>query len=88
MRTGLERDLGGCYLSLYCVGELVERNRGYAVPEFMPGLVLITVLARHASLAVGRSPSWPVPAGPLGCGQSPSTATVTTPSVQLSSSIV
>ncbi len=38
---GLERDLGGSYLSLYSVGELVERNRGYAVAEFMPGLVLI-----------------------------------------------
>ena len=38
---GLERDLGGSYLSLYAVEELVERNRGYALAEFMPGLILI-----------------------------------------------
>jgi SMI1 / KNR4 family (SUKH-1) len=38
---GLEQDLGGCYLSLYAVEELVERNHGYGVSEFMPGLLLI-----------------------------------------------
>ena len=38
---GMEGDLGGCYLSLYAVGELVERNRGYAVAEAMPGMILI-----------------------------------------------
>lgn len=38
---GLEGDLGGSYLSLFAVGEMVERNRGYAVAEFMPGLILI-----------------------------------------------
>ena len=38
---GLEADLGGCYLSLYAVGELVERNRAYEVAAFVPGLILI-----------------------------------------------
>jgi hypothetical protein len=38
---GFEADLGGCYLSLYAVGELVERNRAYEVAAFVPGLILI-----------------------------------------------
>jgi hypothetical protein len=38
---GLERDLGGSYLSLYAVEELVERNLGYAIAELMSGLILI-----------------------------------------------
>ena len=39
--AGLEGDLGGCYLSLYAVEELVELNRGSAVAEFVPGLIHI-----------------------------------------------
>jgi hypothetical protein len=38
---GLERDLGGSYLSLYAVDELVELNHDYALAELMPGLILI-----------------------------------------------
>jgi hypothetical protein len=38
---GLERDLGGSYLSLYAVDELVGLNHDYALAELMPGLILI-----------------------------------------------
>lgn len=38
---GSEADLGGCYLSLYAVGELVERNRAYEVAAYVPGLILV-----------------------------------------------
>ena len=38
---GLEGNLGGCYVSLYAVEELVELNRRSAVAECMPGLILI-----------------------------------------------
>ncbi len=38
---GLEREKGGSYLSLYPLEDLVERNRGYALAKFMPGLILI-----------------------------------------------
>ena len=34
--------MGGSYLSLYPpLEDLVERNRGYALAKFMPGLILI-----------------------------------------------
>lgn len=38
---GMEGDLGGCYLALYAVDVLVQRNRDYAVADHMPGLLLI-----------------------------------------------
>jgi hypothetical protein len=38
---GLEGDLGGCYLALYAVEELVPRNRDHALADHMPGLLLI-----------------------------------------------
>lgn len=58
---GLEGDLGGSYLSLYALGELIERNRGYAVAEFMPGLILIGTDGGGEGVGLDvRSPGTPV----------------------------
>lgn len=51
---GLERDLGGSYLSLYSVEELAERNHSYATDELMPGLILIGTDGGGEGIGLGR----------------------------------